>query len=334
MFKKIIAMTTMLTLVFTLSACNTTTPKKNSSLTQLTTISEETVADKAVLIVDGSVDNTKVENMLADYANKFNLDIVEVTYGSDWTAFESSQAAISNAEPSENSVVIETLFSEITDETIANEMYNKLNNALSSILENPNADISETCNYVAEQLGNGLSSDDIKAYVEEAAKTYSVILTGGEVDPLTLPQLIIFSANGESGRIQAFSEYPEEFSYLATTKGLRNVEKTSTIKEVEDKIKAKETFVAVFTSSNCIYCYNTYPLLRQKAAEYNIPIVEVNLSSNKNLKAYEDFMAAGYLTSEITGTPTTVYFKEGVLKDTQSGQMDATKINSMFVRNK
>lgn len=334
MIKKIISIIAVISLVISLSACDTGSQKSSTGLTELTAISEETVKDKAILIVDGSVDNSRVENMLADYANKFNLDIAKVTYGSDWTAFENAQATISNAEPSENSIVIETLFSEVTDEAIANEMYNKLNSALSSILENPSADISEACNYVAEQLGEGLSSDDIKAYVEEAAKTYSVVLTGGEVDPLTLPQLIIFGVNGESGRIQAFSEYPEEFSYLATTKGLRNVEKTSTIKEVEDKIKAKETFVAVFTASNCLYCYNTYPLIRQKAAEYNIPVVEVNLSSNKNLEAYEDFMAAGYLNSEITGTPTTVYFKEGVLKDTQSGQLDVTKINSMFVRNK
>lgn len=334
MIKKIISVIAICSLVFSLSACNTGSQKSVTGLTELSTISEETVKDKAILIVDGSVDNSRVENMLADYANKFNLDIAKVTYGSDWTAFENAQATIANAEPSENSVIIETLFSEVTDETIANEMYNKLNVALSTILDNANADISEACTYVAEQLGNGLSSDDIKAYVEEAAKTYSVVLTGGEIDPLNLPQLIVFNTTGETGRIQSFSEYPEEFSYLATAKGLRDVEKTSSIKTVEDKIKAKETFVAVFTSSTCLYCYNTYPLIREKAAEYNIPVIEVNLSSNKNLEAYEDFMAAGYLNSEITGTPTTVYFKEGVLKDTQSGQLDATKINSMFVRNK
>lgn len=335
MFKKIICILAACSLVFTLAACDTTSTKSNgSTLTELTTITEETVKDKAILVYDGSADNSRVETMLSDYAKKFNLDIVKVKYSSDWTAFENAQANISNTQPSENSIMIETLFSNITDEAIANEIYNKLNNALSMIMSDADSDITADCTYVAEQLGNDVTTDNVKSYVKEAAATYAVVLTGGQVDPLSLPQLIIFNTVSETGRIQAFSEYPEEFSYLATVKGLRDVEKTSTIKEVENKIKAKETFIAVFTSSTCLYCYNTMPLIKQKAAEYNIPVVEVNLSSNKNLDAYGPFISAGYLNSEITGTPTTVYFKDGVIVDTQSGQLDLTKVNSLFIRNK
>lgn len=322
-------------MIFVLGACSTTTPNNSSSkLTQLTTINKDTVLDKGILIVDGSVDNSRVESMLADYAKKFNLDIEEVVYGSDWTNFENEQSKVSNATPSENSQKIESVFSSITDETLANDIYSKLSEALQKIMEDSSADISENCKYVAEKIGNDITVDNIVDYIKEAANSYSAVLTEGEIDPLNLPQLIVFNSTSENGRIQAFSEYPEEFAYLAAAKGLLNVEKTSTIQEVEEKIKNKETFVAVFTSSTCVYCYNTYPLLREKAAEYKVPIIEVNLASNKNLKAYDDFISAGYLTSEISGTPTTVYFKDGVLKDTQSGQMDVTKINSMFVRNK
>lgn len=334
MFKKIIAVLAMTTLLFTLAACDNANQSTVSKLPQLTEISEVTVKDKAILLVDGSADNKRIENMLADYANRFNVDIQEVVYGSDWTAFETEQNAIVNAAPSESSQIIESIFAEITDQETANNIYNSLNEALNTIMTDANADISTTTAKVAELMGNEVTGEDITAYVKEAAKSYSAVLTGGSVDPLNLPQLIIFSSVGETGRIQAFSEYPEEFAYLAASKGLRNVEKTSTIKEVEEKIKNKETFVAVFSSSTCLYCYDTVPLIKQKAATYNIPVIDVNLSSNKNIVDYEAFMAAGYLTAEITGTPTTIYFKDGVIQDTQSGLLTATQINSLFVRNK
>lgn len=334
--KKIL--TLILVCVLTVSClvgCNSTstdTSKGNAKLPVLTEVTSETVKNKALLIVDPSADNTTTENMLANFANKFNLDIQKVEYGSAWTTFEASQET-TDGTSSDLAVELENYFATIEDEALLTSVYEQFNNALVKIVEEGNDDISAEMQKAQELLPQ-YPATDYEAYVKEVAKMYTTMLTGGKIDPLNLPQLIIIDEQ-EIGRLQGFSTYPEKFAYLAATTGLFDLEKTSSIDEVISKIEKAETFIAVYSSSTCHYCLDTIPVLQQVASENNIPVIEVNLASVKNPpEKLDTLLERGYISTEISGTPTICYYKNGTLNETQTGSMTLTQIKSFVTRNK
>lgn len=320
-------------LVCCLSACSTSNQSTaKGSLPVLSEITADTVKNKALLIVDPSANNSSVEAMLTDFSNKFNLDIQKVEYGSAWTKFETEQET-TDGTTSDLAVELENYFATIEDQTLLESVYEQFNNALIKIVDEGNTDIAEEMKKANEILPQ-YSAEDYETYVKEVSKMYTSILTGGKIDPLNLPQLVII-AEQEMSRIQGISKHPEKFAYLAATSGLFDIEKTSTIDEVVKKIESAETFVAVFSTSTCHYCMDTLPVIEKAAPAYGVPVIEVNLASVQNTpEKLNGLLEKGYITTAISGTPTVYYYKDGKVVDTQTGNMTLTQVNSFFTRNK
>ena len=81
-----------------------------------------------------------------------------------------------------------------------------------------------------------------------------------------------------------------------------------TISELQEKINNKETFILVVTKDGCSYCESYKPVLQDVLVEYDIVGYELNqttLTSKEDQNTYEE------LVPNITGTPTTVFFKNG-----------------------
>ena len=79
------------------------------------------------------------------------------------------------------------------------------------------------------------------------------------------------------------------------------------VKELQEKIDKKETFILVVTKTDCSHCEAFKPVLKDVFKEYDITGYEINIANiadeDKNL--YTD------LVQNVAGTPTTLFFKEG-----------------------
>lgn len=322
------------TLVICFTGCstqNTGVSSKGGALPVLKEITTDTVKNKALFIVDPSTDNSTLENMLANFSNKFNIAIEKVEYGTAWTTFENAQD-MTDGTSSDLAIELENHFATIEDQELLSKLYEQFNNALIKIVETGDTNITEEMNAAHEILPD-FPAEDYASYVTEVSKMYTSILAD-KVDPLNLPVLIVL-ADQEMSRINGISEHPEKFGYVATTAGLFDLEKTSSIDEVTKKIENADTFVAVFSTSTCQYCLDTFPIIERAAKANNIPVIEVNLASVKNdVEKLDSLLEKGYITSEISGTPTVYYYKDGKVSDTQTGAMTVTQVNSFFARNK
>ncbi len=81
-----------------------------------------------------------------------------------------------------------------------------------------------------------------------------------------------------------------------------------TISELQEKINNKETFILVVTKDGCSYCESYKPVLKDVLSEHDIVAYELNqstLTSKEDQNTYEE------LVPNVTGTPTTIFFKNG-----------------------
>lgn len=84
--------------------------------------------------------------------------------------------------------------------------------------------------------------------------------------------------------------------------------------DIQKKIDAKETFVLEFASSSCAHCIAFAPVYEEYANEnrdvtfYRVMMEEVNDATEKQI--LRDYA----LKYTIGGTPTTLFFKDGVYK--------------------
>ena len=80
------------------------------------------------------------------------------------------------------------------------------------------------------------------------------------------------------------------------------------IAELQEKIDKKETFILVVTKDGCSYCESYKPVIKDVLEEYDVVAYNINqtkLTTEEDQNTYEE------LVPNITGTPTTVFFKNG-----------------------
>lgn len=99
---------------------------------------------------------------------------------------------------------------------------------------------------------------------------------------------------------------------------------TITVKELQKKIENKDTFILVVTQENCSHCAQYKPVLKKILKEYDIYAYEVDESkiSSEDIGTFTDI-------ANISGTPTTLFFTDGVEKSTATrlvGSVQARKI--------
>ena len=79
-----------------------------------------------------------------------------------------------------------------------------------------------------------------------------------------------------------------------------------TYKEIEEKINKKESFVLVFTQTQCSHCHEYKPILKRTLAKkkfYAYEVVLDNLSKQEKAKLND--------IANVSGTPTTVFIIDG-----------------------
>mgnify|MGYP003366593372 FL=1 len=80
-----------------------------------------------------------------------------------------------------------------------------------------------------------------------------------------------------------------------------------TYEEYENKIKNKDSFVLLMWQTGCSHCISFEPTLNKIITYYNLEIYSINLANITD----EEYSKIENKTF-ITGTPTTVVFKDGV----------------------
>ncbi len=84
------------------------------------------------------------------------------------------------------------------------------------------------------------------------------------------------------------------------------------INELQDKVNNEEDFVLVISQTGCPHCEQYLPELQKTIEKINFKVYLLNLS---NIKTESDAKALS-LIANISGTPTTLFFKNG--KETTS----------------
>lgn len=82
-----------------------------------------------------------------------------------------------------------------------------------------------------------------------------------------------------------------------------------TYEEYENKIKNKDSFVLLMWQTGCSHCISFEPTLNKIITYYNLEIYSINLADVTD----EEYSKIENKTF-ITGTPTTVVFKDGVIQ--------------------
>ena len=80
-----------------------------------------------------------------------------------------------------------------------------------------------------------------------------------------------------------------------------------TLSELQEKVNNKETFILVVTQEGCPHCESFKPVLQDVLVEYDTAGYEIVQSKidEKDKDAYTD------IVPNVTGTPTTLFFKNG-----------------------
>lgn len=105
----------------------------------------------------------------------------------------------------------------------------------------------------------------------------------------------------------------KEKSIFDNYKTVKNTEKiyTETIaltySEYEAKIQSKDSFVLLMWQTGCGHCETFEPILNEVISKYNLEIYSINLAEVTN-EQYSKIKNKTF----ISGTPTTVVFKDGI----------------------
>lgn len=102
-------------------------------------------------------------------------------------------------------------------------------------------------------------------------------------------------------------------------------------KEYQQLLENKETFILEVMRTDCSACINFKPKLTEVANEYKIEVKVIN-TDNLSEDEYNDL----FDSTGITGTPTVLFYNEGVEKTISSrinGSVSKEKIISKFTAN-
>lgn len=100
-----------------------------------------------------------------------------------------------------------------------------------------------------------------------------------------------------------------------------------TYKELEEKIKNKNTFILVYTQTNCSHCHEYKPILKRTLAKeelYAYEIVLDKLEKEERTKLND--------IANVGGTPTTVFIKDGQEINTSSRIVGVAREDKLISR--
>ena len=81
--------------------------------------------------------------------------------------------------------------------------------------------------------------------------------------------------------------------------------------ELKEKIENKDDFVLVITQEGCSHCKNYAPTIKKVSNKYDIKIYDLDLTKLSDEEKKELVTIAN-----VSGTPTTIFFKDGEEKST------------------
>lgn len=81
-----------------------------------------------------------------------------------------------------------------------------------------------------------------------------------------------------------------------------------TLPELQDKVKNKDTFILVYTQTECGHCANYKPKLKKILLENDLTAYEISLDKLSKIERSELNQIAN---PQDNGTPTTIFIKEG-----------------------
>lgn len=84
-------------------------------------------------------------------------------------------------------------------------------------------------------------------------------------------------------------------------------------KELEEKINKKDSFILVFTQTNCSHCHEFKPILKRTLAKQELYAYEIVLDKLEK----EDKTKINDIAN-VSGTPTTIFIKDGQEINTSS----------------
>ena len=96
--------------------------------------------------------------------------------------------------------------------------------------------------------------------------------------------------------------------------------------ELKEKIENKDDFVLVITQEGCSHCKNYAPTIKKVSNKYDIKIYDLDLTKLSDEEKKELVTIAN-----VSGTPTTIFFKDGEEKSTLdrlSGAVSESKLVS------
>ncbi|MDL2212004.1 thioredoxin family protein [Erysipelotrichaceae bacterium OttesenSCG-928-M19] len=99
------------------------------------------------------------------------------------------------------------------------------------------------------------------------------------------------------------------------------------IANLDDKIEKKESFIALVTSETCSACQAYKPIVDEfKKEQADASVLEISLDDIKDETIKSDFS----IKYAVTGTPTTLFFKDGVLESSKSGSISKNELTEKY----
>lgn len=96
-------------------------------------------------------------------------------------------------------------------------------------------------------------------------------------------------------------------------------------KELEEKINKKDSFILVFTQTNCSHCHEFKPILKRTLAKQELYAYEIVLDKlEKQDKTKINDIA------NVSGTPTTIFIKDGQEINTSSRIVGVAKEDKLI----
>ena len=97
--------------------------------------------------------------------------------------------------------------------------------------------------------------------------------------------------------------------------------------DLKKKIDAKEDFVLVITQEGCSHCQNYAPTIKKVSNKYNIKIYDLSLTALS-----DDDKKELVTIANVSGTPTTIFFKNGEEESTLNRLVGAVSESKLVAK--
>lgn len=97
-------------------------------------------------------------------------------------------------------------------------------------------------------------------------------------------------------------------------------------KELQEKVNNKETFILLFSQTDCVHCAAFKPIFKEVLTKHDLTAYEIQLDT-----LTDDEKNQLYTIANVSGTPTTVFIENGAEKSTSTrlqGEATADKIEA------